>query len=40
MNWYDLSGVNLNPSNKKEEGIFKYKKKWGGLQKDYWIISG
>jgi len=39
MNWYDLSGVNLNPSNKKEEGILRYKKKWGGLQKDYWILS-
>lgn len=40
MNWYDLSGVNSSPTSKKEEGILQYKKKWGGIQKDYWIISG
>ena len=39
MKWYDLTGVNPNPSNKKEEGIFRYKKKWGGIQKNYYILS-
>lgn len=29
-NYYDLTGVNPNPNNKKELGIFRYKKKWGG----------
>ena len=38
MKWYDLSGFNPNPTSKKEEGIMQYKKKWGGLKKDYWII--
>jgi len=38
MKWYDLSGINPNPKSKKEEGILQYKKKWGGIQKDYWII--
>lgn len=28
--FYDLSGVNPNPTNSKEEGILRYKKKWGG----------
>ena len=27
---FDLSGVELDPSNKKERGIFNFKKKWGG----------
>lgn len=39
LKWYDLSGVNPSPKSKKEEGILQYKKKWGGIQKDYWIIS-
>jgi lipid II:glycine glycyltransferase (peptidoglycan interpeptide bridge formation enzyme) len=38
--YYDLTGFNPNPKSSKEEGILKYKKKWGGLQKDYWKISG
>lgn len=28
--FYDLTGVNPNPANAKEQGIFRYKKKWGG----------
>ncbi len=28
--FYDLTGVNPNPSNEKEQGIYRYKKKWGG----------
>lgn len=39
MNWYDLSGANPNPTTEKEKGILEYKKKWGGIQKNYWIIS-
>lgn len=29
--FFDLAGVNPNPQNKKEEGILRYKKKWGGV---------
>jgi lipid II:glycine glycyltransferase (peptidoglycan interpeptide bridge formation enzyme) len=28
--FYDLTGVNPNPINDKEKGIFRYKQKWGG----------
>jgi len=38
MNWYDLTGFNPNPISKKEEGLLRYKKKWGGKQYDLWII--
>lgn len=40
MRWYDLSGFNPNPKSKKEEGIMRYKSKWGGIQKNYWIVRG
>ena len=30
MKYYDLSGFNPEPISSKEEGIIKYKKKWGG----------
>ncbi len=36
--FYDLSGFNPNPSSGKEEGILRYKKKWGGKQYDYWLV--
>lgn len=39
MNWYDLTGFNPNPNSKKEEGLLRYKKKWGGKQYDVWIIK-
>jgi hypothetical protein len=39
LNYFDLSGVNPIPSNSKEEGIFRYKKKWGGKQVDLLIIQ-
>lgn len=39
MKWYDLSGVNPLPKTEKEKGILDYKKKWGGTQMSYWIIS-
>lgn len=39
MNWYDLSGVNPNPTSKKEEGLLRYKQKWGGQQCNYWLIK-
>ena len=35
MNWFDIAGANPNPTNTKEEGILKYKKKWGGKQFNY-----
>ncbi len=37
FNYYDLSGVNPNPKDKKEEGIYLYKKKWGGTFMNYSI---
>lgn len=39
MNYFNLSGFNPNPVNQKEEGIKRYKEKWGGKQADYWIIK-
>jgi len=38
MKFYNLAGINPNPESKKEEGILRYKKKWGGTKYDYWII--
>ena len=35
---FDLSGVNPAPINSKEEGILRYKKKWGGNQVDLLTI--
>lgn len=40
MKYYNLAGFNPNPQSKKEEGIFKYKKKWGGKRYDFWRIVG
>jgi hypothetical protein len=34
-NFYDLTGVNPNTTNKKELGIFRYKEKWGGRYIQY-----
>jgi hypothetical protein len=39
MKWYNLAGFNPNPTNSKEEGILRYKKKWGGTQFDYYGIK-
>jgi len=39
MKYYNLAGVNPHPTSKKEEGILKYKKKWGGQKYDYWYIK-
>lgn len=39
MNYYNLAGFNPFPESKKEEGIFKYKQKWGGKRCNYSIIS-
>jgi len=38
MRYYDLAGFNPNPESKKEYGIFRYKKKWGGKRYDYYKI--
>jgi len=38
MRYYDLAGFNPNPESKKEDGIFRYKKKWGGKRYDYYKI--
>ena len=38
MKFYNLAGVNPKPESEKEEGILRYKKKWGGKKYDYWII--
>jgi len=39
MKYYDLAGYNPHPINQKEEGIKRYKAKWGGKQRTYWIIK-
>ena len=39
MKYYNLAGVNPQPKSKKEEGISRYKRKWGGKKYDYWIIT-
>jgi len=33
--YYDLTGVNPNPTDEKEKGIFRYKQKWGGRLAHY-----
>ena len=40
MKYYDLAGYNPHPENEKEKGIKKYKAKWGGENRTYWIIRG
>ncbi|CDI06468.1 hypothetical protein [Candidatus Nitrosotenuis uzonensis] len=37
--FYDFSGVNPNPQSMKEVGILRYKRKWGGIQREYLIIQ-
>ena len=37
--YYDLTGVSPNSTNKKELGIYRYKKKWGGELMKYSLIS-
>jgi len=39
FSYYDLSGVNPYPNNSKEEGIFRYKQKWGGNLIKYNILT-
>ena len=36
---FDLAGVNPNPANVKEEGIHRFKKKWGGRYIEYPIFE-
>jgi len=38
MKYYDLTGFNPEPISKKEEGIIRYKKKWGGIPHYYYRI--
>jgi lipid II:glycine glycyltransferase (peptidoglycan interpeptide bridge formation enzyme) len=40
MKYYNLTGFNPNPESPKEEGIFRYKKKWGGERVQYYRIVG
>lgn len=37
--YFDFSGANPYPLNAKEEGILRYKKKWGGVQKNFFQIT-
>ena len=39
MKYYNLAGANPNPKSPKEEGILRFKKKWGGEKYNYWILS-
>ena len=38
MKFYDLAGYNPFPTTAKEEGIKRYKEKWGGTKFSYWFI--
>lgn len=38
MNYYDLAGANPEPVSEKENGIIRYKKKWGGTKYNYHLI--
>ena len=37
--FYDLSGFRTSNRSAKEEGIFRNKKKWGGIKYDYWTFK-
>ena len=37
--WYNLAGVNPEPKTPKEEGIRRFKEKWGGEYKEYFEYS-
>lgn len=39
MKYYNLAGFNPKPNSPKEEGIMRYKKKWGGKRYDYFGIN-
>jgi lipid II:glycine glycyltransferase (peptidoglycan interpeptide bridge formation enzyme) len=39
MNYYNLAGYNPYPKTPKEEGIKRYKEKWGGEKFSYWYIK-
>jgi len=39
MKCYDLAGYNPHPKTKKDEGIKRYKAKWGGKKYSYWFIK-
>ena len=39
MKWYNLAGFNPKLETSKEEGIYRYKKKWGGIKYDYFGIK-
>ena len=38
MKYYDLVVYNPNPETSKEEGIKRYKEKWGGEKFPYWFV--
>ena len=38
MKYYNLAGFNPVPKTEKEEGILRYKQKWGGKKFDFWWI--
>ena len=37
--YYDLTGVNPEPKDEKEAGIFKFKQKWGGELMLYNLVT-
>lgn len=39
MKFYDLAGYNPYPKTSKEEGIKRYKEKWGGKKFPYWFVK-
>jgi len=39
LKYYDMGGINPNPSSKKEKNIDFYKSKWGGQQYSFGIST-
>ena len=39
FSFYDFAGINPNPINDKEKGIFRYKQKWGGNLMNFKIVK-
>ncbi|MBN3038371.1 MAG: peptidoglycan bridge formation glycyltransferase FemA/FemB family protein [Candidatus Omnitrophica bacterium] len=39
FNYYNLAGVNPQPPDNKEKGIYEFKQKWGGQFKEYWMYD-
>ena len=39
IRWFDLAGINPDPTDSKEENIRRFKEKWGGHYSEYLLVS-